>query len=190
MGPGALLRRPRWDSARRILVLAGHRPDLIADVLARVRELAPQAQVDLRLALDLPAAATVGADTVASLRLEEREQALAPLRLVRFDIVAVLAGHRPAALLLVPLQLNTRSVVLFDEGLEWFALNLACGPRLVRQFGWAPWNTGPIASLVIAAVRLARSLVVGTLATVWLVGSTTRIRVRGRARQALRALRS
>ncbi len=189
MGPGALLRRPHWDSARRVLVLAGHRPDLLADLLARVRELAPRARVDLRLAFDPPAAAMALAESVASLRLEEREPALAHLRETRFDIVAVLAGHRAAALLLVPLHLDARSVVLFDEGLGWFALNLGCGPRLLRQLGWAPWDTGPIATLSIAAVRLARSFLVGTLAAVWLVGSTTRIRVRGRARQALRALR-
>ncbi len=189
MGFRVLLRRPRWEAAKAVLVLAGHRPDLLAGLVARVRQLAPQARVDLRIATDLATdSAPTSADSVASIRLEERDQVIANLKSTKYDVVAVLAEHRVSSILFLPLRLDSRSIVLFNEGLGHFRLGPGSLPALLRQFGLAPSDAGPLATLLRAGVRTARALARQTALLLVLLCSTSWIRVRGWLRQRRRAL--
>jgi hypothetical protein len=122
-------------------------------------------------------------DSLTIVRWEERFSALRRLRRKRYDVIVVLYSHLGSYnLRLLPYLLRTRSILIFNENMDYFPLNIW---RLSALSQHISGSRGPISLLFWVFFRI----VLVPLAAVLLLGSIVYLYLRGGLRRFIRFLR-
>ncbi len=168
----------RYDTVRTVLVVQSGPVELALQVAARVRTLFPGCKVEgLIRDNDAPAVGPDVFDRLTIVRWEDRIAMVRDLRDRRFDAVAMLlsaTGSR--SFMMVPYLLKTRSILMFNDHLDYFPLKVGRMSSLAQHVS----GRGSVGSLV--RWGLGR-LVIVPAAYVFLVASTARIQWRAAQRR-------
>jgi hypothetical protein len=170
----------RFHKTQSVLVVQVGDVDQTVAVARRVRTLFPGCEVEGLIRDDDAAAVRADAfDRVTTVRWEERFDVVRRLRARRYDAVAVLlSGEGARAYRMMPYLLRTRAILLFNDHLDYFPLNVL---RLSSLAQHVSGHASPGALVRWAAGRA----VVLPLATLFLLASTARIYLRAWRRDLL-----
>ena len=169
----------RYHAVRSVLLVQSGPIDLAVAVAKRLRTLFPGCTLEVAVReADHEAAAACAADALTLVRWEDRRAILRSLRRRRYDAVVMLLSNRPSHYLrLLPFLLRTRAILLFNDHLDYFPLNLARLPALAYHV------SGGESPLAVLPWLAGRALVL-PLATAYLVAWTARRRLRAVRRRA------
>lgn len=156
----------RYDTVRTVLLVQSGPIDLAIAATKRLRTLFPGCEIELAVReTDLDAADACEADRVTVVRWPDRFEVLRALRRRRYDAVAaLLSSRRSHYLRLLPYLLRTRTVLLFNDHLDYFPLHLTRLPALLHHLSggeaaaqMVPWLVGRAIALPVATIFLAAS---------------------------------
>ena len=156
----------RYDRVSRIAVVETGPARLVAGVLEELRRLFPDAHVEVLLRdEDARLADSLSADRVHVVRFEERAGLVRDLRKQPYDLVVLQLGKGGSeGLRSLPFVLRAKAGMAFNDSLDHFPLNVFRLPDLANHFGLGSQGMG---------------IVLAPLLFVFLVSSTTGIRLRG-----------
>ncbi len=160
------LRPLRYDRVSRIALVQTGPADLVSGVIAELRRLFPDAHVEVLLREeDAALVSHLTADTARVVRFEERQGLVRELRGRSYDLIVMQLSRSGArGLRSLPFVLRGRTIVAFNDSLDHFPLNVFRLPDLASHFGLTSQGMG---------------LVLAPLLLVYLVVSTSWIRLRG-----------
>jgi len=169
----------RYDTVRTVLLVQSGPIDLAIAATARLRTLFPGCEIELAVReADLDAADACEADRVTAVRWPDRFEVLRTLRRRRYDAVVALLSSRPSQYLrLLPYLLRTRTILLFNDHLDYFPLHLTRLPALLHHLSGGDAAGSAIPWLVGRAIVLP-------IATVFLMVSTARLYLRAARNRA------
>jgi hypothetical protein len=172
------VRSLHYDAIRSVLLVQSGPIDLAVDVATRLRTLFPGCEIHGVIRDDdRDAAAAAGLASMTVVRWEDRFEVVRRLRRDRWDAVVVLFSNRGSEFLrLLPYALRTRTILVFNDHLDYFPLHATRLGTLVRHLGGQ-------ASLGGALRWLVGRVVVLPAATVFLIASVARIRARAALRR-------
>jgi len=180
-----------YDRVRRALVVQTDDGAQIADIVRRVREIFPGASVEALLReADAGRRGEIGADHVRIARWEERLTLVRSLREQRFDVVVYQLGDEASRgeLRRLPFLLRCRSIIAFNDRLDYFPLNVFRLADIAHHFGYAD-SPGAGRSVSGTLARVLVEAVVRPLTTLYLLAAVARIRLGAVLRPAAPARR-
>lgn len=160
----------RYDFVSNILVVQSGPVDLTLNVVDHLRTLFVKSTIEGVVCEENRELLTGNEfDRLTIIRWEERFEALRHLRRNRYDVVAVLYGHLGSYnLKLLPYLLRTRSILVFNENIDYFPLNIW---RLSALSQHVSGSTSAISLLFWVFWRV----VLTPLAAMFLLGSVVRL---------------
>jgi hypothetical protein len=156
----------RYDAVSTVLLVQSGPIDLASTATARLRTLFPGCEIELAVREgDVDAAEACGADRLTVVRWPDRVELLRRLRRRRYDVVAaLLSTQRSHYVGLLPYLLRTRSILLFNDHLDYFPLKATRLPALAYHLSGGasaraalPWLLGRAIILPLAALFLVAS---------------------------------
>ncbi len=173
----------RFHKTRSVLVVQVGDVEQAIAVADRLRVLIPECEVEgLVRDADVAAVGPKVFDRVTTVRWEDRFDVVRRLRARRYDAIAVLmSGEGSRAYRILPYLLRTRAILLFNDHLDYFPLNVWRLSTLAQHVS----GRASVGALLRWTVQRA---IVLPLATLVLLASTARIYARAamRRRNALR----
>ena len=162
----SLIRPFRYDGIQSVAFVETGPGDQVPEILAHLRGLFASARIEVLLREeDEDRAAGLDADLVRVVRFEERAALVSELKQQHFDIVVMQLGRGGAqGLRSLPFVLRGKSILVFNESLDYFPLNLFRIGDVARHFGLVSEGLG----------LLTAPVVIG-----YLLVATWRIRLRG-----------
>ncbi|MDG2305934.1 MAG: hypothetical protein P8R42_15060 [Candidatus Binatia bacterium] len=156
----------QYDRISRIIVVETGPARLVAGVLEELRELFPDAHTEVLLREeDEGLAGSLQANRVRIVRFAERADLVRELRKESFDLVVLqLSQGGSEGLRTMPFVLRARAGMVFNDSLDHFPLNVFRLRDLANHFGLGSQGMG---------------IFLAPLLFVFLLLSTTRIRIRG-----------
>jgi len=157
----------RYDRVQRVLLVQSGPIDLAIEVARRLRTLFPGCQLEgVVREGDHGAVAAGDFDTLTLVRWEERGRVVRELRRQRYDaVVALASGRGSQALRLLPYLLRTRTILLFNDHLDYFPLHVSRFTTLAHHVSGGGsvgallrWAAGRILVLPFATLVLLASL--------------------------------
>jgi hypothetical protein len=186
--PLTFLRPLRYDRVRSALVVQTGRGAQMAAIVRRLREIFPGATVEVLLReADGARRAEIGADHAQIARFEERMALVGRLRRRRFDVIVLQLDDAGggAELRLLPFLLRTRSLIAFNDRLDYFELNVFRLSAIAHHFEMS--EGGSLGATLAWLARRALVEVVATpLSALYVIGAAGWIHLRGRIRAARR----
>lgn len=189
--PLTLLRPLRYDRVHEVLVVQTEKGARLAAIVARVREIFPGCAIHVLVReADAGLAGTLEVEQFEVARWEERFELLSRLRRRRFDaIVLQLGAGGGSELRLLPFLLRTRYLVAFNDGLDYFPLNVFRLTALAHHFALVQGEAGVLRALLSLVRGALVAALSGLLSLVVLLASVGRLHVRGWWRRRRRARR-
>lgn len=156
----------RYDRVGRIALVETGPTHLVAGVLNELRELFPDARVDVLLREeDAALADSLEADRLYVVRFEERAELVRTLRAEPYDLVVLQLSRSGAqGLRSLPFVLRGTTLMAFNDSLDHFPLNVFRARDLANHFGLLSQG----ADVLLAPITLG-----------YLLLSTAGIRLRG-----------
>lgn len=169
----------RYDTVRTVLLVQSGPIDLAIAATKHLRTLFPECEIELAVReVDVDAAGACEADHVTVVRWADRVEVVRTLRRQRYDaVVALLSSRRSHYLRLLPYLLRTRTILLFNDHLDYFPLHLTRLPALLHHLSGGDHAGAMVPWLAGRAITLP-------LATVFLIASTTRLYLRAARKRA------
>ncbi|MBI3767415.1 MAG: hypothetical protein HY271_02850 [Deltaproteobacteria bacterium] len=176
--PLTFLRPFRHESVRSVLLLQSAPIDLTLRVAHRLRTLFPGCPIEVVVRED-DRTALAGEDfaRVMVVRWEERREVVRTLRRQRYDAVIVPMSHRGSDYLrALPLLLRVRTILVFNDNLDYFPLHASRIGVLAHHVSGQPTTSALL-------IWLTKRSLLGSLATLYLLVSTARLELRARWRR-------
>lgn len=172
-GPLTFLRPFRHETVHSLLLLQSASIELTMRVGERLHRLFPDCPIDVVVREDDRAAVVDhGFARVTVVRWEDRYAVVRQLRRQRYDAVVVPTSYRGSDYLRVlPLLLKTRSVLIFNDNLDYFPLHASRLAALAHHVSGQP-NAGALLRWIAGRLLLV------PLVTLILVASTLRLELR------------
>lgn len=189
LSPLTLLRPLRYDRVRDVLIVQTDNAAPLAGIVERVRAIFPGCTIHLLVReAQSDLAGTIDVEEFQVARWEERYDLLSRLRRRKFDaIVMQLGSGGPSELRLLPFLLRGKYLIAFNDGLDYFPLNVFRLTALAHHFALVQGETGALR----AVLALVKGVVVLTVANVvgliWLLTSVGWLHLRGWWRRRRRA---
>ncbi len=169
----------RYDTVRTVLLVQSGPPQLAAQVAGKLRTVFPDCEVHgVVREDDREIAGPAGFAETTVVRWEDRVDVVRRLRRRRYDaVVALLSSRGSQQLRLLPYLLRTRTILAFNDNLDYFPLHAT------RLASLAHHMSGRSSILGLLRWTIGRAAVV-PFATLFLVASVGRIYLRSRWRRA------